>query len=64
MLVMIDPYCSRNRIPNTIRRRPVVLRRLSWVVANYRNVFRAEHVVVNTYDELIVAAANRRLVRL
>jgi hypothetical protein len=58
--MVIDSHCSRDRIADTIRRGPVILQRLAWVVAHYRNSSRVEYVSVDTDYELIVAAAGRR----
>ena len=57
--MMIDAHHSRNRIVDRIRRGPVVLGVPGWVVTDYRNAFRGEHVSIDAYDELIVTTANR-----
>src|SRR6266480_4699366 len=57
--MVIDLHNSGNRIADSIRRRPVVLRCLAWVVTDYGNAFRGEHVIIDAHDELIVTAADR-----
>jgi hypothetical protein len=37
---------------------------MAWITANNRNAFRAEHIIVNAHDELIITTANRGLTRL
>jgi hypothetical protein len=58
--MVVDLHCSRDWIADTIRRRPVILRRMAWIVGHYRNIIRVEYVSVDTDYELIVAAAGGR----